>query len=374
MRTLLRWLLLAAVAGFPTVLPAQKALIYVGTYTGRESKGIYAWRFDPASGRLDSLGLAAEVANPAFLAIEPGRRFLYAVSELEKGAVTAFAIEPQTGKLKLLNAVATRGHGPCYISADRSGRYVFAANYGSGSVEVFRIQSDGSLAAETAFVQHTGSSVNPSRQSEPHAHSINPSPDNRFAIAADLGMDKLVVYRFDPAAGSLAPNGPPFAKVKPGAGPRHFDFHPSGRFAYVVDELDSTVTAFTWDTGLGILNQIGTVSTLPKDFTAQNSGADLHVHPNGKFVYSSNRGHDSIAVFAVDSSRGSLTPVEDTSTRGKTPRNFGIDPSGGYLFAANQNSNSIVIFRINLQTGGLTATGKSIEVGSPVCVKFVALE
>lgn len=373
------WLLVAALLVAPLARSAEKGrfLVYIGTYTGGESKGIYAWRFDAGSGVAAPLGLAAETVNPAFLAVHPSNRYLYAVSEISgrggkpEGAVSAFAIDAASGKLTLLNQVSSRGAGPAFVAVDHTGRDLLVANYGGGSVAVCPIHSDGRLGEATAFVQHTGSSVNPQRQREPHAHSINVSPDNRFAIVADLGLDKLLVYRFDAASGSLAPNDPPFAAVKPGSGPRHFTFHPNGKFAYVINELASTVTAFSYDAARGALTALQTVSTLPKDFTGSSTTAEVQVDPAGKFLYGSNRGHDSIAVFAIDPAKGTLTPVERVSTQGKTPRNFRIDPTGSYLFAANQASGNVVIFRIDAKTGRLTPTGQVLSVPSPVCVKFV---
>jgi 6-phosphogluconolactonase len=241
-------------------------------------------------------------------------------------------------------------------------------------VAVFRVLKDGRLGEASAFVQHVGSSVNPERQKEPHAHSINLSPDNRFAIAADLGLDRLLVYRFDAAKGTLAANTPAFAKVNPGSGPRHLAFHPSGRFAYVISEMQSTVSAFAYDTAGGVLRELQTTSTLPKDFSGENDTAEVQVHLSGKFLYGSNRGHDSIAVFAIDAAQGTLTSIERVPTQGKMPRNFGIDPTGSYLWAANQGSDNLVVFRIDPQTGRLTPTGQVLEVASPVCVKFVAVE
>jgi 6-phosphogluconolactonase len=379
----------ALFASLPSTLRTQGAekaaakgeyLVYIGTYTGPKSKGIYAYRFDAATGRLSSLGLVSETANPSFLAVRPSRRFLYAVNEISdykggnSGAVSAFVIDPGTHKLTFLNEVSSRGGDPCYVEVDKTGKYVLVANYSGGSVAVFRVLQDGRLDEASAFVQHAGSSVNPERQQGPHAHSIDLSPDNRFAIAADLGLDQLLVYRFDSRKGALAPNHAAFAKVNPGAGPRHFVFHPSGRFAYAITEMQSTVVAFSYDVGSGVLRELQTISTLPKDFAGDNTGAEIQVHPTGKFLYGSNRGHDSIAVFAIDAGKGTLTPVELVPTQGKTPRNLEIDPTGSYLFAANQDSDNIVVFRIDLNTGRLTATGQALEVPSPVCVKFVAVE
>ncbi len=359
-----------------------KYFVYVGTYTRQKTKsqGIYAYRFDGATGQLTSLGLVAETASPAFLAVHPNRRSLYAVNEIDNyegrksGAVSAFAIDRGTGKLTYLNQVSSRGGGPCHVSVDKTGKYVLLANYGGGSVAMFPVLEDGRLGEASAFVQHTGSSVDTKRQEGPHAHSINPSPDNRFALAADLGLDQLLVYRFDPKKGVLAANNPPFAKVNPGAGPRHFDFHPGGMFVYVINEMQSSVTAFSYDPAGGVLRELQTVSTLPKDFTGENDTAEIEVHPAGKFLYGSNRGHDSIAVFAIDSAKGTLTPVEHVSTQGKTPRNFEIDPTGSYLIAENQDSNNLVVFRIDPKTGRLTPTGQVVDSPSPVCIKFVAIE
>ncbi len=368
---------LAPLLPAPAAQPQGQFIVYVGTYTQKESKGIYAWRFDAASGKLAPLGLTAETVNPTFLALRPDRRFLYSVSEIasfdgqKSGAVSAFAVDLETGKLKFINKVASRGTGPCFVSVDHTGRNVLVANYGSGSIAVLPIKDDGGLAEASVFIQHSGSSVNPKRQQGPHAHSINLSPDNRFAIAADLGLDKVLVYRFDAAKSSLVPNDPPFAAVKPGSGPRHFAFHPNKRYGYIINEMASTVTAFSWNANSGVLKEMQTVSTLPKDFSGDSTGAEVQVHPSGKFLYGSNRGHDSIAVFSIDAN-GRLTPVEHVSTQGKVPRNFAIDPSGAWLFAANQNSGSVVIFRIDAKTGRLTPAGKTLEVASPVCVRFAA--
>jgi 6-phosphogluconolactonase len=352
--------------------------VYVGTYTGKGSEGIYLYRLDVAAGRLMALGLAAKAQDPSFLALAPDGRHLYAVSEISSfegkkgGAVSAFERDPKTGSLTFLNGASTRGAGPCFVTVDKTGRDVLVANYGGGSVAVLPIGRDGRVEEASAFIQHTGSSVNPQRQKEPHAHSINVSPDNRFALVADLGLDQVLVYRFDPAKGSLTPNDPPFARVNPGAGPRHLAFHPDGKFAYVINEIQSTITAFTWDAAGGVLKEIQTISTLPAGFSGQSYCADVHVHPTGRFVYGSNRGHDSIAVFAVDPAKGTLTPIENVSTQGKWPRNFGIDPTGSVLIAANERSDNLVVFRIDANTGKLTPAGQSLQLSRPVCVKFVA--
>jgi 6-phosphogluconolactonase len=382
--------ILVAFLASPLVVPCARGgdeavatpeyLVYIGTYTGPKSQGIYAYRFDAATGRLTSLGLVAATVNPSFLAVHPSGRFLYAVNETsdydgrKSGSVSSFAVDRQTGKLTFLNKVSSRGADPCHLAVDKTGKSVLVANYTGGSVAVFPVREDGRLVEASAFVQHTGSSVNPERQQGPHSHSINPSPDNRFAVVADLGLDQLLVYRFDATQGKLAANHPPFAKVRPGAGPRHLAYHPNGKFAYVINEMQSTVTAFSYDAAGGVLRELQTVSTLPSDFAGENTTAEVEAHPAGKFLYGSNRGHDSIAVFAIDALKGTLTPVERVSTQGKAPRHFKIDPTGSYLFAANQDSNNLVVFRVDSKTGRLTPTGVVVEVPAPVCVAFVAVE
>ncbi len=357
-------------------------LVYVGTYTeGKaEGKGIYAYRYDAATGDLISLGLAAATVNPSFLAVSPNRRFLYAVNETQSykgpnsGGVSAFAIDAATGKLTFLNEVASRGADPCYIALDQTGKYVLVANYTGGSIAAFPILGDGRLGEATAFVQHTGHGPNPERQQGPHAHSIDLSADNHFAFVDDLGLDELLIYRFDAGKGTLTSSNPAYAKLAPGAGPRHVAFSSNDKFAYVVDELDSTVTVFSYGAAKGAFKSLQTIKTLPIDFSGHNGDAEIKVSPSGKFLYASNRGHDSIAVFAIDAQKGTLTPIEYVSVQGKTPRNFEIDPTGSLLFAADQDSNKIVIFRIDRDTGRLTPTGKIVDVPSPVCIKFVAVD
>jgi 6-phosphogluconolactonase len=376
--------LLASTLLLPCAYGAKKPsakgdyFVYIGTYTRENSKGIYAYRFHPADGKLTPLGLAAETTNPSFLAIHPNGRFVYSVSEVDAhdgqpgGAVSAFRIEPGSAKLTLLNTVSSKGAGPCHLRVDKTGKNLLVANYSSGSVASLPVKSDGSLSEASAFIQHKGSSVNPQRQEGPHAHSVNLPADNRYVIVTDLGLDQALVYRFDASKGSLTPNDPPFAKLNPGAGPRHFAFHPKGAYAYVINEIQSSVTAFHYDRKRGAFHEMQTVSTLPKDFSGRNSTAEVEVDRNGRFLYGSNRGQDSIAVFAIDSAKGTLTPVENTPTQGKTPRNFAIDPTGAYLFAANQGSGNIVVFRIDPQTGRLTPADQKMEVPFPVCVVFAA--
>ena len=365
--------------------PKRKYLLFVGTYTEKESKGIYAYRFDAASSELTPLGIAAEASNPSFLAIDPSHRFLYAVNEIQKykdansGVVSAFAIDRQkgdrqTGKLQLLNAVASRGADPCYIAFDKTGKYALVANYTGGSVAVFPVQSDGHIGESSAFVQHVGSSVNRERQEGPHAHWIETTPDNRFAIAVDLGLDELLVFRFDAKTGSLTPNNPPYANLDSGAGPRHLAFHPNGEFVYVVNELQSSITAFAYDASRGTLNKLKTVSTLPKNFSGSSAAAEIKIHSSGKFLFASNRGDDTIAVFSIDSKTGALTLAGYFPTQGKTPRNFEIDPTGKVLFVANQDTNNIAVFQIDSNNGRLTPTKQTLRVPSPACLKFMAVE
>jgi len=375
-------LLLTFAAAAAPVDRTNKYLFYVGTYTeeGSKSKGIYAFRYDAVTSEITPLGLAAETTNPSWVTLHPNGRFLYAVNEVgnykgpNSGGVSAFSVDRATGKLTFLNEVATRGADPCYVTIDQTGKYVLLANYTGGSVAVFPILADGKLGDASAFVQHTGKGTNPERQEGPHAHSIDLSPDNRFAMVDDLGLDELLVYKFDSAKGSLTPNDPPFAKLDAGAGPRHFVLRPDGKFAYVVAEMGHTVTVFSNDAANGKLQPIQTVPTLPKDFNGRNDDAEIRVHPSGKFLYASNRGDESIAIYAIDQAKGTLTQVAITHTGGKEPRNFEIDPTGTLLFAANQKSDNIVVFRIDQKTGQLTPTGKVLDVGSPVCIKFLAAE
>lgn len=356
--------------------PARAAgdnyLVYIGTYTRESSKGIYAFRFDASTGKLAPLGLVAEIESPSFLAVHPNERFLYAVSEAEKGSVASYAIDRQSGKLTALNTVSAKGGGPCHVNLDKTGQMLAVANYGTGSVAAFPVGADGRLGEATAFDQHEGSSVNPRRQKGPHAHSVDFSPDNRFLMSSDLGLDQVLIYRADPQKAALTANDPPFAKVKPGSGPRHFAFHPTARFAYVINEIASTVTAFTYDAVRGALSEIQTLSTLPEGGADRNSTAEIEMHPSGKFLYGSNRGHNSIAVFAIDQQKGTLTLIQNASTQGGPPRNFALDPTGQYLFAGNQDSDTIVLFRVDAQTGKLTPTGDTVKIDAPVCIRFVS--
>ena len=358
-----------------STVSAESLPVYFGTYTSggeNSSKGIYRSALDLETGKLSNPVLAAETRNPSFVEIHPNGKYLYAVSESGgTGSVSAYAIDRNTGDLKLLNQQPSGGAGPCHVSIDHAGRNLLVANYRGGSASVIPIKADGRLAKPTGFVQHAGSSVNTRRQKEPHAHSMNVSPDDRFAFVADLGIDKIMIYRLDIEKGTIVANSPPFAKVKPGAGPRHFAFGPNGKYAYVINELDCTVTAFAYKPASGALTEIQSITTLPKWFDGSNTCAEVRVHPSGKFLYGSNRGHDSIVVYRVDLAKGTLTFVEHETTDIKTPRNFNIDPTGKFCLVANQGKDSVVVFRIDPETGTLEPTGHKVSVGRPVCVRFL---
>jgi 6-phosphogluconolactonase len=367
----------ASMSSAEAPVKADRAWVFIGTYNGPKSKGIYRCEMDLKTGKLGEPELAAEVANPSFLAIHPTRQFLYAVGEMEMfggkkgGAVSALSLDPKTGKLALLNQKPSGGGGPCHLVVDKAGKHVLVANYGGGSASVLAVGADGKLEETTAFVQHKGSSEDKSRQEAPHAHSINLDAANRFAFVADLGLDKVVVYRYDADRGTLTPAEP--ASVAPGSGPRHFAFHPDGKHAYVINEMALTITAFTYDPESGVLKTLQTASTLPAGTPRDKSfsTAEVQVHPTGKFVYGSNRGQNTIAVFTVNPKSGELSPAGHQGENVKTPRNFGIDPTGKFLVVANQDGHSLVVFRIDPETGALKPTGHTVEVGNPVCVKFV---
>jgi 6-phosphogluconolactonase len=360
---------------------AAQYFALIGTYTAKtDSKGIYSFRFDSGTGSLTSMAVAATTPDPSFLTVAHNEKYLYAVNELSEfggkksGAVTSYSIDAKSGKLVQLNQVASGGADPCYVSFDQSGKYLLVANYTGGSVSTFPVAANGHIGPAAAFVQHTGSGPNKERQEGPHAHYSATSADNRFVFVVDLGLDEVVVYRFDPATGSLTPNDPPFAKLAPGAGPRHLAFHPNGKFAYVLNEVIPTVTALAYDSKSGSFSTLQTLSTIPKVFTAHNDTAEIVVHPSGKFLYASNRGHDSIAEFTIDAAKGILTLAGDFPTQGKTPRNFALDPTGKFLLTANQESNNIVIFRIDQSTGALVATGQVAQVPAPVDIVFVPVK
>ena len=367
---------------------AEETLVYVGTYTepirfgtgtileGR-GEGIYLYRMDATTGALEFDSKTTGVVNPSYLAVDPTQRFLYAVNELKTyedkptGTVSAFAVDAKSGKLDFLNKRLTHGTDPCHVVVDGKSRYVFVANFMSGSVCVLPVRNDGSLGEASDFVQHLGSSVDPVRQKGPHAHSVTLDKANRFAFVPDLGLDKLMVYTFDRTRGMLEPNAVAWIKAKPGAGPRHVALHPSGKFAFLINELDSTLTALSFDGRKGVFKELQVVPTLPAGFQGDSTCADVQVAQSGRFAYASNRGHDSLVIYRIDRRTGRLGYVGHQPTQGKTPRQFEIDPTGRFLLVANQDTDTIVSFRIEPQTGKLEPTGQVAQVPTPVCVKFL---
>lgn len=356
---------------------AEDDLFYVGTYTeGARSEGIYIIRMDRRSGELRKVGSVDAGPNPSFLAVHPKKRVLYAVNELEEyngkatGAVSAFAIARETGSLTRLNQQLSEGGAPCYASVDRSGQCALVANYVGGNIAVLPIEASGSLAKASSVIQHTGKGPNAERQKTPHAHSVLPDPSNRFVLAADLGVDRVFVYRLDVKTRTLRHLEGGDAVMRPGAGPRHIAFHPTLPLVFVANELDSTVAALRFDSARGALSPVETYSTVPAGFTGANYPADIHVAANGRTLYVSNRGHNSIAVFAVAKSTGALNLQQVVSTEGDWPRNFSLDQSGRWLLVANQRSGTVVVFERDQANGRLKSTRQRIELPSPVCVRF----
>jgi 6-phosphogluconolactonase len=348
--------------------------VLVGTYTDKTaSKGIYAFDFDASTGKLTPQGLAAETPNPSWVAVHPNDKWVYAANESGKqSTISAFSVDPTSGKLTLVNQLPSEGEDPCYLSFDKTGKYLFVANYTSGTVAVFPILDDGKLGAPTSVVKDSGTlGPNKERQDGPHAHWVQVSADNRFVFLADLGLDRILVYRFDSAKGTLAPNNPFFRPLDAGAGPRHAVFASDEAHFYVLCEMNSTVSEFAYVSNRGILGYLGAVHLLPPDFQGRNDAAEIAIHPSGKWLFASNRGHDSIAVFAIDPQKGTLASAGDFPTGGKEPRHFVLDPTGQFLLAENQNSNNIVVFRIDPATGALTQVSKTENVSSPVCLTFL---
>jgi len=357
--------------------PGKTINLWIGTYADRPDEGINLCRMDLADGSIQTDKLFPNIVKPSFLAADIGRRLLYAVSETgdyegkPTGSVSVYRLDRAGSRIGLLNTRSTRGAHPCHVTVSRNGRFVLVANYTGGNIAVLPVMPDRSLGEAVETVQHEGNGPVRGRQEQAHAHSVNLSPDNRFAYACDLGMDKIMIYRFNDRTGKLSGAEMSCFRTAPGAGPRHFTFSPDGREAFVINELNSTITYLAIDPGNGSLSERQTVSTLPADCTVGNTCADIHVHPNGRFVYGSNRGHDSVVVCLIDRKSGSLKVVQQQSTLGKTPRNFAIDPSGKYLLAANQNSDSIHVFAINETTGLLAPTGYSVRVPKPVCILII---
>ena len=376
-----RPLFFLAVLAFATVVArAEKHRVYIGTYTNGDSisKGVYACEFDSETGKLTEPKLAAELINPSFLAVHPSGQFLYAVNEVSEGpgrgngAVTALKINAD-GTLTKMNHQASEGGAPCHCNVDATGTNLLIANYGGGNVAVYPIDKDGSLKPVSCNIQHEGSSIDKGRQEGPHAHSINVSSDNRFVYAADLGIDRIMIYNLDAEQHMLTPAKQPAAFVTPGGGPRHFSIHPSGKFAYTNNEMTMVVTGFSRNPEDGSLHAIQEISTIPGGFEGRKSTAECLVHPSGQFLYVSNRGHETITAYTIDQESGLLTYVENEPTGGKEPRNFFIDPSGKWLLAENQNSDSVYVFAIDQKTGELAPTGDSIVVGRPVCIRMVKM-
>lgn len=368
---------------------SDQQLVYVGTYsepllfgTGQvvqgKGKGIYAFRVDASAGALEPIGITEGVRNSSYLAFDPERRFLYCVNEFKEyegmasGAVSSFRIDRKTGALTYLNTRASHGTDPCHLMVDRTGKNVLVANFASGSVCVLPRDADGSLKEASCVIQHEGSSIDPKRQAGPHAHAVEIDAANRYVFVPELGMDKVMIYELDAEQGRLIPNPhQPFVDVAPGAGPRQLVMHPNGRLAYLINELSSTMSAYGYDPASGSLRELQTLSTLPADFTGDSTCAEVQIAPSGRFLYGSNRGHDSIVIFAIDEESGKLALVGHQSTRGRTPRNFVVSPSGAFLAAANQDSDNVVMFRIDEATGKLTPTGNVVEAGTPICVRFL---
>ena len=371
--------LTASLSGAEIKLSPDDTLVYVGTYTGPKSKGIYAFRLKSVAGEpaLEALGLAAETRQPSFLELDPRRRLLFSVSEVGSfagqptGSVSSFAIDAGTGRLTLLSERASGGTGPCHLLLDRSGQNLLVANSSGGTVAVLPVLADGRLGEATAVIKHAGKSVHPQRQSAPHAHSVTLDPAQQFLFVCDLGLDQVLVYRFDAQRHTLTPHTPAFAALKPGAGPRHLAFHPGGKLAYVLNELDSTLTVFAYDASKGRLTSIGSISTLPAGFTGKSSPAEVLAHPSGRYLYASNRGHDSVAMFTVNPTVGTLRLLGHQGTGGRTPRHFGLDPTGTLVAMGNQDSDTIVLARLDPPTGRLTPSPHVTTTPSPVCLVFL---
>jgi 6-phosphogluconolactonase len=356
---------------FAPIAMAKKSLLYIATQNP-DQMGITVAEFDPDTGVLSAPKLAIETRDPAHFTLSADGRRLYMCNTGTPGGVSAFAVEDRkTGALKLLNYKESKGRGPSYVSVDKTGRYVLDANYGGGFVEVFSLASDGSLDQQTAFVQHEGSSTHPQRQTKPYAHWFRTDPGNRFGLVADLGTDRIVVYKFDEKTGKLTPNDPPFTKVNGGSGPRHLAFHPNGKWLYAVQELSNEVIAFNWDSHKGTLTQFQQVKTLPADFSEPNTAAEIVVRHDGKFLYVTNRGHDSIVVYAVDAKTGELTLRQRVPSRGKVPRYFTIDPSGKWLLVSNQEGGNVAVFSVDAASGELKPAGEPVALPKPMAIVFL---
>jgi 6-phosphogluconolactonase len=364
-------------AALPALASAADLLVYFGTRDQGPDRGFSLAHFDTDTGALSQPALIQAAVGPAYFMVHPDGRHLYTVNTQglnvpDEGRVSAYEIDAKTGRLTLLNSQPCGGANPTYVSFDHTGRFLFVANYNGGSVAVFPIQADGSLGARTAFDQHTGQSVTPDRAPQAYSHSIIIDPSNHFVLNPDLGLDRIYIYKFDDQTGALTANTPAWFTDHPGSGPRHGTFSPDGKFVYVCHEIANVVGVYAWDGAQGTLTEEQSISTLPADFKGTSTAAEIQIHPNGKFLYVSNRGHNSIAEFAVDAASGRLTFVGTTPTQGKTPRNFTLDPTGHWLLASNQESNSAIVYRVDPATGRLTPTGPlAMLPAAPFCERFV---
>ena len=364
-------LLLAFLAGCFSSAWAADTFVFFGSHGKGPNVGFSLAHFDTDTGKLTVPVFLQEAVAPAYFIISPDKKHLYTCNSAPGSSVSAYAVDPAMGKLDFLNQKPSGGGDPSYVSLDATGRYLMVANYEGGSIAVYAVLPDGSLGERTAYVRHTGSSVNPERQTHARPHSIRVDPSNQFVLVPDLGVDKLFVYRLDQKTGALQPNDPPFASAAPGSGPRHVVFSPDGRWAYLINEMGSTIIRFSWDAKSGVLTQHETISALPQDFKGTSTCAEILVHPSGKFVYATNRGHNSVAVFAVDAKTGRLSLIQHIPTQGKTPRNCEFDPTGHWLLVSNQDSDNAVVYHIAPDTGRLTQAGEPVPVPAPFCERFL---
>jgi 6-phosphogluconolactonase len=346
----------------------SKFIAFVGTYTTGESQGLYRFIADSDSGNIESITLAAKIDNPTYLSISKNNENLYSVTKLgDSGGVAAYEITASTGELKSLNYQISAGKPPCHVSMDEKCNYVFSSNYHKGTLEVFPLNKHRSIAPPLFSVTHEGTGPNKERQDKPHVHYTSLTPDEKYLCSVDLGIDKLVVYSFSEGKISISD----MLSLKPGCGPRHMVFHPNGKFAYIITELSSEIVTLEYNTSEGSFKDIQYISTLPQSYSGENLGSAIHISTDGKYLYASNRGHNSIATFRVDNSSGKLQLASHTHTGGSSPRDFALAPNGKFLFAANQDSSNIVVFSIDTSTGKLSPTGDSCTVPNPVCIKFL---
>lgn len=366
-------LILCTILAMPIFCRAGDTYVYFGSHRAGNGIGFSLAHFDTDSGVLTKPEFLLQSVAPAFFVIHPDGKHLYTCNSGSPGAVSAYEIDRTNGHLNLLNEKPAGGGDPSFISIDKTNHFALVANYAGGNVAVFAIQPDGALGERTALVQHEGKSIDPARQTKPFAHSILTDATNKFALVPDLGVDKVFIYRFDEKAGTLTPNDPPFAAIKPGSGPRHVRFHEKGKWVYVISEIASTITAFNWDAAKGTLSEFQTVSTLPADFKGTSACAELEIHPNGQFIYASNRGHDSLAAFAIDPTSGKLSLVQHIPSAGKTPRNFAFDPTGKWILCSNHGSDNAVVFRVDEKTGKLTQQGEPVSVPYPFCERLLTI-